>query len=79
MNKHHPGIKVVTVDFTKDIADHMRKGNIHTAIAQRPFLWGSMTLELLVDVFAGKPVNKYTDTGTYEVNMNNIQIFEQRF
>jgi ABC-type sugar transport system substrate-binding protein len=79
MNRHHPDIKVVTVDFTKDIADHMRKGNIHTAIAQRPFLWGSMTLELLVDVFAGKPVNRYTDTGTYEVNMNNIQIFEQRF
>ncbi len=79
MNRHHPDIIVVTVDFTKDIADHMRKGNIHTAIAQRPFLWGSMTLELLVDVFAGKPVNRYTDTGTYEVNLNNIQIFEQRF
>lgn len=79
MNKHHPAIKVVTVDFTKEIAEHMRKGNIHTAIAQRPFVWGSMTLELLVDVFAGKPVTKYTDTGTYEVNMNNIQIFEQRF
>lgn len=79
MNKHHPAIKVVTVDFTKDIAEHMRKGNIHAAIAQRPFLWGSMTLELLADVFAGKPVNRYTDTGTYEVNLNNIQIFEQRF
>lgn len=78
-NKHHLGIKVVTVDFTKDIADHMRKGNIQAAIAQRPFVWGSMTLELLVDVFAGKPAAKYTDTGTYEVNMHNIQIFEQRF
>lgn len=79
MNKHHPSIKVVTVDFTKEIANHMRKGNIHAAIAQRPFVWGSVTLEQLVDVFAGKKVNKYTDTGTYEVNMNNIQIFEQRF
>jgi ABC-type sugar transport system substrate-binding protein len=67
------------VDFTKEIANHMRKGNIHAAIAQRPFVWGSVTLEQLVDVFAGKKVNQYTDTGTYEVNMNNIQIFEQRF
>jgi methyl-accepting chemotaxis protein/ABC-type sugar transport system substrate-binding protein len=79
MNQHHPSIKVVTVDFTKEIANHMRKGNIHAAIAQRPFVWGSVTLEQLVDVFAGKKVNQYTDTGTYEVNMNNIQIFEQRF
>ena len=79
VNKHHPDIKVVTIDFTKDVTGHMKKGNINAAIAQRPFAWGSVTLELLVDVFAGKQVNKYTDTGTYEVNMNNIQIFEQRF
>lgn len=79
VNKYHPKVKVVTVDFTKEVAEHMKKGNIKAAIAQRPFAWGTVTLELLADVFAGKSVNKYTDTGTYEVNMNNIQIFEQRF
>jgi ABC-type sugar transport system substrate-binding protein len=79
MNKHHPNIKVLTVDFTKEIATHMHKGNIHAAVAQRPFIWGSLPLELLVDVFAGRGVKKYTDTGTYEVNSKNIQIFEQRF
>lgn len=79
MSKHNLDINVVTVDFTKEIANYMRKGHIHTAIAQRPFLWGSMTLELLVDIFDGKQVKKYTDTGTYEVNMQNIDIFEQRF
>ena len=79
VNKYHPNVKVVTVDFTKEVAEHMKKGNIKAAIAQRPFTWGTVTLELLADVFAGKSVTKYTDTGTYEVNMNNIQIFEQRF
>lgn len=79
MDKYHPNINVVTVDFTKEIANHMKKGNIKAAIAQRPSVWGSVTLEILVDVFAGKSVEKYKDTGTYEVNMNNIQIFEQRF
>lgn len=78
-DKHPKEVKVVTVDFTKDIATYMKKGKITAAIAQRPFVWGSMTLELLADIFDGKQVNKVTDTGTYEVNMNNIQIFEQRF
>lgn len=78
-DKHPKNIKVVTVDFTKDVSNYMRKGKITAAIAQRPFIWGSVTLELLADIFDGKDVKKYTDTGTYEVNMNNIQIFEQRF
>lgn len=77
--KYRPNIQVVTIDFTKDVAEHMKKGNIKAAIAQRPFVWGSVPLEMLVDVFAGKQVAKYTDTGTYEVNANNLQIFEQRF
>ena len=79
IEKHHSNIKVVTVDFTKDVANQMRKGNVSAAIAQRPFAWGSTPLELLVDVFEGKTVKKYMDTGTYEVNANNMQIFEQRF
>lgn len=77
--KHPKDIKVVTIDFTKDVAKYMKKGKITAAIAQRPFVWGSVTLELLANIFDGKEVKKYTDTGTYEVNMNNIQIFEQRF
>lgn len=77
--KHPKDIKVVTIDFTKDVAKYMKKGKITAAIAQRPFAWGSVTLELLGNIFDGKEVKKYTDTGTYEVNMNNIQIFEQRF
>jgi ABC-type sugar transport system substrate-binding protein len=77
--KYRPNLQVVTIDFTKDVAEHMKKGNIKAAIAQRPFVWGSVPLEMFVDVFAGKQVEKYTDTGTYEVNANNLQIFEQRF
>lgn len=79
LEKYKPDVKVVTVDFTKDVAGYMKKDCIHAAIAQRPFAWGSVTLEILADVFKGKKVNEYTDTGTYEVNLNNIQIFEQRF
>ena len=79
MEKFHPAIKVVMIDFTKDVAVQMKKGNVSAAIAQRPFAWGSVPLELFADVFEGKQVKKYMDTGTYEVNANNMQIFESRF
>lgn len=77
--KHRPDIKVLTVDFTKDVAGFMKNNHLHGAIAQRPFVWGSLPLELLDDVFKGRSVKKYYDTGTYEVNKGNLQIFEKRF
>jgi methyl-accepting chemotaxis protein len=78
INKYHPDIKVLTVDFTKDISEHIKNGNIKAAIAQRAFSWGTMSLSFLVDIFEGKSVIKYTDTGTYEVNANNLAIYEKR-
>lgn len=71
-------LDVLTVDFSKEIAEHIKAGYIKSAIAQRSFSWGSKALELLVDVFNNKPVIRYIDTGTYEVNANNISIYEKR-
>ncbi len=78
VESHSLDMKVVTIDFTKEVAEHMKKGSIKAAIAQRPFIWGSVPLETFVDVFAGKEVKKTVDTGTYEVNAGNLKIFEQR-
>lgn len=79
MARYHKNVKVLTVDFTKDIAKLIKNGNIHSAIAQRAFAWGTMSLEMLSDVFEGKTVTKYTDTGTYEVNISNLAIYENRY
>lgn len=77
-SKHKSDIKVLTVDYTKKIKENIVKGHIHSAIAQRAFAWGTMALEFLLDVFSGKQVQKYTDTGTYEVNKENFNIYENR-
>ena len=77
--KRHPGAyKVVTVDLTKSVAEAIKKGHISTAIAQRPFTWGSVPLQMLSDIWDGKSISRYTDTGTYMVNANNLSIFESR-
>lgn len=79
VEKHKASFKVLTVDFTKEVAEQIKRKNIVSAVAQRPFIWGSVILEMLSDAFQGIEIKKYMDTGTYEVNYNNLQIFEQRF
>ncbi len=78
VGKHHLDFEVITTDLRADVADLIKKGKIKAAIAQRPFSWVTMALEILTDVFNNKSVVKYTDTGTYEVNKSNISIYEKR-
>ena len=75
IKKHHPNLKLVTVDFTDTIADYMKAGCVSAAIAQRPETWGAITLEKMQDIFEGKSVPNVIDTGTYEVNPANMMIY----
>ncbi len=75
---YKPNLKVITMDFTKDVENAIKEGSISSAIAQRAFSWGTMSLDFLDKIFQGKPVQKYVDTGTYEVNLSNIKIYEGR-
>ncbi len=76
--KNKPGFDVVTVDFTKQISDYIKSGYVKCALAQRNFSWGTLPLEYLEEVFKGKSVQKYNDTGCYEVNATNISIYQKR-
>ncbi|NLI60209.1 MAG: substrate-binding domain-containing protein [Clostridiales bacterium] len=78
IKRHNPGFEVLTVDLFEEIAHLIKSGHIRASIAQRAFSWGTMALEFLIDIFQGNPVVEYTDTGTYEVNANNISIYEKR-
>lgn len=72
---HHSNIRLVTVDFTDDVADLMKEEYIDAAIAQKPESWGGTTLQRMRDVFSGKKIEKVLDTGTYEVNPANMNIY----
>ncbi len=75
MSKHSPDIQAITMDFTKDIQNAMDNGLIHYAIGQRAYSWGSMSIDFLDKSIHKKPVQKYVDTGTYEVNCQNMNIY----
>lgn len=76
MKKYRPDVEVIVVDFTKEIQDAMNSGLIHYALGQRNYSWGSMAMSFLDKAYGGKPVQKYVDTGTYEVNQQNLGIYK---
>lgn len=78
--ERHPGAyRLVVTDFTAGTDKYMRKNCVDSAIAQRQFLWGSLPLEILSEAFEGKKGSTaFKDTGTYEININNIEIFASR-
>lgn len=77
LKKNHLPIRLVTVDFTDDIASYMQDGYVTAAIAQRPETWGAITLEKMQEVFEGRKIEKVIDTGTYEVNPANMAIYQK--
>lgn len=78
IRKHSLGIKVVTIDFTKEMIQLIKNSSINAAIAQRNFLWGTLGMEILLDSFAGKEVKKYNDTGAFEVKSANVTFHESK-
>lgn len=73
--EYKPDIQVITVDFTKEIQKSMNDGLIQYAIGQRAYSWGSMSIDFLDKSFKNKPVKKYVDTGIFEINQQNLNIY----
>jgi ABC-type sugar transport system substrate-binding protein len=71
--------KLITFDCSKELGEYINEGIIQIAISQRQFIWGELAVKWLVDAMAGKEIPQYEDTGTYEVNKSNYQIFKERF
>lgn len=76
--KHGGSFEVVTIDFTEQISHYIKTGEISYAVAQRNFVWGSVALEGISEVFDGKKMDAFIDTGSYEVNKNNYTLYSNR-
>lgn len=76
MKKYRPDIQLITVDYTKDLQEAMSKGYIHYALGQRNYSWGTMAMNFIDKSFNNEPVQKYVDTGIYEANQQNMNIYK---
>lgn len=79
IKKHRLDKRIVTIDYIPSIREDVRKGIIDCALAQRNNIWGELSIKILVDAIEGKNTIKNKDTGTFEVNASNLNIFEINF
>lgn len=66
---------IITFDDMPDNLQGMRDGYIKGIVAQRQTSWGVGVLDLLNDLCDGKTVKDYTDTGSIEITMDNIDSY----
>lgn len=78
LKKRKSSIKIVTIDFTREMVEYIKNEEIHVAIAQRNFLWGTLAMESLIKTMSGKVVEKYNDTGAFEVKAANVFLHESK-
>ncbi|MGI6778266.1 MAG: substrate-binding domain-containing protein [Acetivibrionales bacterium] len=69
--------RLITFDNTDAICKGIKDGIVLAAIAQRPFVWGERSLKWISDALKGLKVPEYEDTGVFEVNSNNIDVFNK--
>lgn len=64
----------VVFDKTEDSKKPMEEGYL-CVLAQRPRLWGELAVRRLHEACSGKTIPDYEDTGTYEINKSNMNVF----
>lgn len=74
--KEELGITPICVVFDKtEYSEKPIRDGYTTVIAQRPRLWGELCIRRLNELCMGKTIKEKEDTGTYEINRTNLDIF----
>ncbi|NLU32520.1 MAG: substrate-binding domain-containing protein [Clostridiaceae bacterium] len=64
----------VVFDKTEDSRAALENGNTYV-VAQRQRLWGELVVRRLNELCSGKTIEDREDTGTYEINKSNMNVF----
>lgn len=64
----------VLFDLTEDSIELLKSGNV-SVLAQRPRLWGELSVRRLNELCSGKSIADKEDTGTFVINKSNVNIF----
>lgn len=68
---------VAAFDKTKESLEMLRKGFVNIIVAQRQDLWGELVIRRLYEAMSGRQMAQFEDTGVYEINKKNIDLFRK--
>ena len=66
---------IITFDDMPDNLQGLEDGYIKSLVAQRQSSWGESVIEMLNDLVEGNTVPDYTDTGSIEITLDNIDTY----
>ncbi|MBN1499905.1 MAG: substrate-binding domain-containing protein [Spirochaetes bacterium] len=69
---------IATFDKTPDSLKALKNGYLTLIVAQRQDLWGELVLRRLYESHSGRKIMQFEDTGTYEINSKNINLFQHQ-
>lgn len=68
---------IITFDDMPDNLQGMKDGYISAIVAQRESTWGQSVLDMMNGLCDGKEIPDYTDTGSVEITMENMETYTQ--
>lgn len=75
-SKNRLGKKLVILSKSDKVTTAVAQEIVSAQIVQNNKAWGELALQRLSELFQGKPVPEFEDTGMYEINRNNFVIFQ---
>jgi ribose transport system substrate-binding protein len=66
---------IITFDDMPDNLSGLKDGYIKSLVAQRQSSWGKSVIQMLNDLTEGKTIPDYTDTGSIEITLSNIDTY----
>ncbi len=68
-------IKLVCIANSSEVMQYVKQGIVSSQLCMRNKLWGELLVRRLLEAIDGKKIPEFDDTGGYEVNRENVNVF----
>ncbi len=70
------GMTLIGFDDIQQTLDYIKKGIVYGTIVQKPFTMGYKSVQVMLDILNGKPVDQIYDTGVTVVTKDNVDTYK---
>jgi methyl-accepting chemotaxis protein len=67
--------KLVCIANSNEVMDYVKAGVVSSQFCMRNKLWGALLVRRLLEAAKGKGIPEIEDTGYYEINQRNVNVF----
>jgi methyl-accepting chemotaxis protein/ABC-type sugar transport system substrate-binding protein len=75
LKKMGSDMKLVCISNSKELMNYTKQGIVNSQFVMRNELWGTLLIRRLNEALMGKKIPEFEDTGCYEVNKTNANVF----